>query len=130
MGNTRRNTQTAQAEPEVEAPAAAAAEAQAEETPEQELARLRAEVEELRKRKERKPREKRMTPKQRKLVEFLREHPEASIAEACEAAGATATSHGLVFRMIEDGYLRVEPAAPTEEPGEDQPEGEDAPTEE
>lgn len=133
MGQTRRQGQTGQqAQPEPTQPEAAGGGGgggglpTAEELA-AELARLREENEQLR--AQRKPRERRMTPKQRKLVEYLREHPEASIAEACEAAGATATSHGLVFRMIEDGYLRVSPAAPTDAPT-DQEDSEDAPTEE
>lgn len=84
-----------------------------------ELAQARQEAEEARAAAEaakaRKTRERHITPKQQRLVNYLHEHPEASIAEACTAAGATATSHGLVFRMIEDGYLKVSPAAPAAE---------------
>lgn len=128
-----RNTQNTQNTPdlaaELEALKAALAEAQAE----AEQARQEAEAAKA----SRKPRERRMTPKQRKLVEYLREHPEADIATACEAAGATATSHGFVFRMIEHGYLKVTPveaeAVPAEEPEDEvegeQPEGEAAPAE-
>jgi hypothetical protein len=118
MGNTRRSTQTAQT-------AQVEEQVQAEPTPEEVIAQLRAEQERLlaeleaeKAKPKRQPRERKMTPKQRRLVEFLRANPEATIAEACEAAGATSTSHGLVFRMIEEGYLLVRPPeedAPAEE---------------
>ena len=114
MGQTRRNTQTAQAEQQP-SPADLAAEL---ERMREEQQRLLAELEAERAKPKRQPREKRMTPKQRRLVEYLRNNPEASIGEACKAAGATETSHGLVFRMIEDGYLLVRPqeeSAPAEE---------------
>lgn len=53
----------------------------------------------------RRPVRKGLTPKQRRFVAYVTEHPEADIATACVEAGATATSHGFVFRMIEEGVL-------------------------
>lgn len=136
MGRRTQNTQTAQTtEPEVEAqvtPEPEATEAESTPpTPEELLAeveRLRAELAEAQSRPTRKPRVKRPSPKQQRLQAYLREHPDASIGEACREAGATETSHGLVFRMIEDGYLRV--SVPEAEESTDEPEGESAPTEE
>lgn len=95
-----------------------------------ELARVREELAQAQAKAQRSPRERRITPKQQRLVNYLHDNPDANIADACEAVGATRTSHGLIFRMIEDGYLQVSPAAPKAEVKEESQEaGAAAPTE-
>lgn len=65
---------------------------------------------ELRKKGERKPRQIRMTSKQAAFVRALDSLPEGEdqdVAALALSAGATATSHGFVFRMLEHGYLEL-----------------------
>jgi hypothetical protein len=65
---------------------------------------------EIRRRGERKPRQIRMTSKQAAFVRALQEVPEGEpqdVAALALSAGATATSHGFVFRMLEHGYLEL-----------------------
>jgi hypothetical protein len=63
---------------------------------------------ELRKKGERKPRTEKLTDKQVKFLAHLQADGSAEIADLCLSAGATATSHGFVFRMLEHGYVRLE----------------------
>lgn len=91
---------------------------------------LEAQGLELRKKGERKPRQIRMTSKQAAFVRALQDVPEGEpqdIAALALSAGATATSHGFVFRMLEHGYLELRitehglkslPDASTETPDE------------
>lgn len=58
-------------------------------------------------RKARVPRGGHITPKQQKVIDFYVEHPDATPAEAFTAAGATASSHGLMWRIVELGGLRL-----------------------
>lgn len=65
---------------------------------------------ELRKKGERKPRVERMTQKQGAFIRALQSVPEGeeqNVADLALSAGATATSHGFVFRMLEHGYLEL-----------------------
>jgi len=52
-------------------------------------------------------REVKPTPKQFRFLRELIADPTKSVPELCTAAGATETSHGFVFRMLEHGYIRL-----------------------
>ena len=102
-----------------------------EETPEETIARLRAELEEARKPRPRAPRTPKLTDKQRRFLLALQASPSASLADLVSAAGAGGSTepHGFVYRMIANGYLTVcvsahgeqmlGSATPTAEPVED-----------
>ena len=113
-----RNTQNTQNDLAAQLEALQAELAQAKAEAEQ----ARAEAEQAKASRKRGPR---MTPKQRRFLVYLAEHPEADIATACREAGATETSHGFVFRMIENGYLRVSVVETPADSGDDsgEPEG-------
>lgn len=123
---TARTTQTAE-EPQVvqdaqepqdgqmgESPAEAV---EREETPEETIARLRAELEEARKRPTRAPRTPKLTDKQRRFLEALQASTDASLEDlvAASGAGGATEPHGFVYRMIANGYLTLSVSAYGEE---------------
>jgi hypothetical protein len=78
--------------------------------PEEVRAQLEAAGLEIRARGERKPRQIRMTGKQAAFIRALDSVPEGEpqdVAALALSAGATATSHGFVFRMLEHGYVEL-----------------------
>jgi hypothetical protein len=80
---------------------------------------LKAENEALKARPVRKPRERKMTDKQKAvIVEFEKASPEDTIEDIFPRAGATASSHGLLWRMVADGYLDVTVVAHPEPEGD------------
>lgn len=79
-------------------------------TVEELLAQLKAqqaEIEALKAKPVRRAREVKPTPKQIRFLRALIEDPTKSVPELCTTAGATETSHGFVFRMLEHGFLTV-----------------------
>jgi hypothetical protein len=93
------------------------------------LAERERELAEAKAKPVRAPRELKPTPKQARFLRGLIADPTKSVPELCEQAGATATSHGFVFRMLEHGFLSVSVPADvierfglnTEEPTTEEP---------
>lgn len=132
---TRRNTRPAESEvEETQAEATPALSPEAEAIIEQLKAEQARLLEELAaaKQRTRSTRTVKPSPKQQKLLDHLRDHPEVSVPDAVEALGlgGTFAADSFVWRMVKHGWLVVSLPAPAAEEtdGESGTDTEDSPS--